>query len=257
MLLAIDVGNSHAVFGLHNGDRWAAVWRRATRTEETEDELGGWLRSLLTAQDIQPTIDAAVCASVVPSLNQSLLWMCRRWFGVELNFLQGGVSVGLVVKYDPPGSVGADRLANALGALENYRPPLIVVDFGTGTNFDVVDSEGAYIGGAIMPGVLVGSDALFKKAAKLPHVQGLSLTEPERAIGGNTVDSLRSGIVLGYASAIDGLVRRMAEELNAECGVISTGGLGSMFLGVCKTIQHHEPNLTLDGLRVAADRLKN
>jgi type III pantothenate kinase len=182
--------------------------------------------------------------------------MCERWFGTELRFLSGGQSVGLAVKYDPPGSVGADRLANALGALETYAAPLIVVDFGTGTNFDVVDAEGAYVGGAIMPGVLVGSEALFRKAAKLPHVQGLALTVPPRAIGGNTVESLQSGIVLGYAAAIDGLVERMKAELSAECRVISTGGLGSMFQGVCKTIQHFEPNLTLDGLRVAAKRLE-
>jgi type III pantothenate kinase len=132
---------------------------------------------------------------------------------------------------------------------------LIVVDFGTGTNFDVVDRSGSYIGGAIMPGVLVGSEALFKRAAKLPHVQGLALAAPTRAVGRNTVESLQSGIVLGYAEAIDGLVKRMKLEVGEDCSVISTGGLGSMFTGVCSSIDRFEPNLTLDGLAVAAERM--
>lgn len=255
MLLAIDAGNSHTVFGLFDGQSWVSVWRRHTNPDETEDELAAWLRSLFQAKGYEWKVDAVICASVAPALNSSLEALSSRWFGAPAKFLKGGSAVGLKVEYQPETSVGADRLANALGALEKFKPPLIVVDFGTGTNFDVVDERGAYIGGAIMPGVLVGSEALFKKAAKLPHVDGINLQPPKKAIGRSTVESLQSGIVLGYAAAIDGLVRRMRHELGAQCPVIATGGLGAMFMGTCETVQTFEPNLTLDGLRVAHARL--
>lgn len=255
MLLAIDVGNTHTVYGVHDGTEWRNVWRRMTNPDDTEDQIAGWLSSLFRLSELKFHVEHAICASVVPSLNLTLSLLCERWLKTELVFLRTGESVGLKVIYEPKTSVGADRLANALGALQKYEPPLIVVDFGTGTNFDVVDRDGSYIGGAIMPGVLVGSEALFRRAAKLPHVNGIDLVAPQRAIGKSTVESLQSGIVLGYASAIDGLVTRMASELECDCRVVSTGGLGSMFLGVCQTIEAFEPYLTLDGLRVAHSRL--
>ena len=254
MLLAIDVGNTHTVFGLWDGGNWEAVWRHATNPETTEDELAAWLRSLFTLNELEWTLDAAICASVVPAANDSLSRLCERWFNLPLEFLRDGAAVGLEVDYQPVNSVGADRLANAIGALAKFEPPLVVVDFGTGTNFDAVDSLGRYVGGAIMPGIVVGSEALFKRAAKLPYVDTLNLEAPAKAIGKSTVQSLQSGIVLGYAAAIDGLVRRICTELSGSCSVIATGGLGSMFLGLCETIEAFEPNLTLDGLRVAHQR---
>jgi type III pantothenate kinase len=257
MLLAIDVGNTHKVFGLWNGSEWVAVWRHATNLETTEDQLAAWLRSLFSASGLEWRIDEAICASVVPAVNETLDRLCGRWLGVELRYLRDGASVGLPVDYQPVNSVGADRLANALGALQLFKPPLVVVDFGTGTNFDAVDPQGRYVGGAIMPGIIVGSEALFNRAAKLPHVDTLNLEPPTRAIGKSTVQSLQSGIVLGYASAIDGLVRRICEELTGNCSVVATGGLGAMFRGLCETIQAFEPTLTLDGLRVANQRLRS
>jgi type III pantothenate kinase len=256
MLLAIDVGNTHSVFGLWDGESWAAVWRRATDPQTTEDQLAAWLRSLYALSGFEWNVDAAICASVVPGVNDSLERLCDRWFGIPLVFLRDGKSVGLEVDYQPSNSVGADRLANALGALATFDPPLIVVDFGTGTNFDAVDAKGRYVGGAIMPGIVVGSEALFKRAAKLPYVDALKLEPPEHAIGKSTVQSLQSGIVLGYAAAIDGLVRRICLELGGSCSVIATGGLGAMFHGLCETVQAFEPTLTLDGLRVAMQRLR-
>jgi type III pantothenate kinase len=256
MLLAIDVGNTHSVFGLWDGESWAAVWRHATNPQTTEDELAAWLRSLYALSGFEWNIDAAICASVVPAVNDSLERLCERWFGISLVFLRDGASVGLEVDYQPANSVGADRLANALGALASYKPPLVVVDFGTGTNFDSVDAKGRYVGGAIMPGIVVGSEALFARAAKLPYVDALKLEAPAKAIGKSTVQSLQSGIVLGYADAIDGLVGRICAELGEPCWVIATGGLGSMFHGLCDRIQAFEPNLTLDGLRVAISRLR-
>jgi len=255
MLLAIDVGNTHTVYGLWDGDRWRVQWRRETDPYTTEDELGGWLRSMFSLEDIPWKLDRAICASVSPPANEALSRMCERYFQLDLRFLTSGEAVGLVVDYKPPTSVGADRIANALGALERYTPPVIVVDFGTGTNFDVIDAEGRYLGGAIMPGILVGSEALFKKAAKLPHVEGLSLKAPDSAVGKSTVHSLQSGIVLGYKHGIDGLVKEMIGELGGTCTVVATGGLGGMFKDLCETIQEYEPTLTLDGLRVASERL--
>lgn len=255
MLLAIDVGNTHIVFGVWHEGRWAAQWRHATDPETTEDQLGAWLRTMFEMAKLPWQIERAVCASVVPSMVEPIRLLCGRWLNLDVRFLRGGAEIGLPVLYEPPTSVGADRLANALGALALVPPPLIVVDFGTGTNFDAVDREGRYLGGAIMPGILVGSEALIRRAAKLPQVEGLALTAPKRAIGGTTVESLQSGIVLGYAAAIDGLATRMDAELGGGCHVLATGGLGGTFLDLCERIERFEPTLTLDGLRIANDRM--
>ena len=255
MLLAIDVGNTHCVFGVWHEGRWAAQWRHRTDPETTEDQLGAWLRTMFEMAGLPWDLGTVVCACVVPPMVEPLRLLGERWLGIPVVFLKDGASVGLKVLYHPPTSVGADRLANALGALSLMEPPLIVVDFGTGTNFDAVDREGRYVGGAIMPGILVGSEALFRRAAKLPHVEGLSLAAPARAIGGSTVESLQSGIVLGYAAAINGLAGQMDAELGGGCRVVATGGLGAMFLPLCERIESFEPTLTLDGLRIAAGLL--
>ena len=257
MLLAIDVGNTHCVFGVWDGSKWAAQWRHATDPETTEDQLGAWLRTMFEMADLPWQVERVVCACVVPPMVEPIRLVSERWLGVPAVFLRDGAAFGLTVLYEPPTSVGADRLANALGALSFSKPPLIVVDFGTGTNFDAVDRKGRYIGGAIMPGILVGSEALFRRAAKLPHVDGLSLKAPERAIGRSTVQSLQSGIVLGYAAAIDGLVAKMDAELGGGSTVVATGGLGGMFLDLCEKIESFRPTLTLDGLRIAAERLSS
>jgi type III pantothenate kinase len=254
MLLAIDVGNTHCVFGVWNGSRWVAQWRHATDPETTEDQLGAWLRTMFEMAGLPWKVEQVVCACVVPPMVEPIRLLSERWLGVPATFLRDGAAFGLTVLYEPPTSVGADRLANALGALSLLKPPLIVVDFGTGTNFDAVDRDGRYVGGAIMPGILVGSEALFRRAAKLPHVDGLSLRAPERAIGRSTVQSLQSGIVLGYAAAIDGLVAKMDAELGGGSKVVATGGLGGMFLDLCDRIESFQTTLTLDGLRIAAER---
>lgn len=160
--------------------------------------------------------------------------------------------MGIAVRYDPPSSVGADRLANALGALAKYSPPLIVVDFGTATTLDAVASDGAYVGGAILPGISIAGQALVSHTAKLPQFE---YKEPERAIGRNTVESLQSGMMLGYAGAIDSLVARFKQELGGNPKVISTGGLGELFFGLSDAIEAHEPNLTLEGIVIAYDRI--
>ena len=252
MLLAIDVGNTHTVFGVWNGAEWLAVWRRGTNPSATEDQLAVWLRGAFDLSGIEFKVTGVICASVVPPANDALERLSRRWFGIEPRFIHGGADIGLEVRYDPPSAVGADRLANALAALAGRQPPIIVVDFGTATTFDAVSADGAYAGGAIMPGVVVSSEALIKRAAQLPQVE---FTAPARALGGSTIESLQSGIMHGYAGAIDHLAKAIARELGGRVTVIATGGLGRLFVDLCTTIECFEPNLTLDGLRIAHERI--
>lgn len=251
MLLAIDVGNTHTVVGIHDGIQWRATWRRSTNAEDTEDQIAAWLRTMFELSGLPWHIDYAICASVVPALDAVLQMMCDRWIGVPIAFLRRGEDVGLKVTYEPPTAVGADRLANALGALQSYNPAIVVVDFGTATTFDAIDAVGTYVGGAILPGVRLSSQALFNRAAKLPRVD---LTAPKTALGRNTVHSLQSGIMFGYAGAIDRLAAEISSELG-EARVIATGGLGASFVDLCDSIEAYEPMLTMDGLLVAADRL--
>ncbi len=254
MLLAIDAGNTHSVYGVWDGQSWIAVWRKSTSAQDTEDEIAAWLFSLLDSAKIGRHFDGIVCASVVPPLNHALRLLGRVWFSVEPIFLTADHRLNLMVVYDPPTAVGADRIANALGALERFEPPIVVVDFGTATTFDVIDSEGSYVGGAILPGVEVSTQSLVARTAKLPQID---FRAPERAIGRNTTESLQSGIVLGYAGAIDALATQIDQELGGGATIIATGGLGALFVGVSKSIQSYEPTLTLDGLRICYERLKN
>ena len=253
MLLAIDVGNTHTVCGVWQEGKWLAIWRRNTSIHVTEDELVVWLKGMFDLSGIPWQVEGAICGSVVPQVDGIWSKVSDRWLGVPLKFLKRGSDVGLKVEYDPPHAVGADRLANALGALERFKPPIVVVDFGTATTFDTIDGAGSYIGGAILTGVTLSSQALFDKAAKLPQVEYVA---PDHAIGRNTVQSLQSGIMFGYAGAIDSLARRIDAELGGGTKIIATGGLGGMFLGLCETIESYEPTLTLDGLVIASERLK-
>ena len=253
MLWAIDVGNTQTVVGLWDGTMWVATWRRATDAEASEDELAAWINALSGLANLPFEADAVVVASVVPQASQSLARFARRWLGCEACFLIDGNQVGLVVLYDPPRAVGADRIANALGALAKWKPPIIVVDFGTATTFDAIDRQGAYAGGAILPGVEVSSRALVGRTAKLPQIE---LKRPERAVGRSTVESLQSGIVLGHAGAVDALVSRMDDELGGGSMVVATGGLGGLFEGLCESISGYDPLLTLDGLRLAWDLMR-
>lgn len=251
MLWAIDVGNTHTVVGLWDGSRWRSVWRRSTDVGATEDELAAWMKALCELEHLPMEAQGVVCASVVPAMRPAISRLGSRWLGADPTFLERGDQVGLTVVYDPPHAVGADRIANALGALELGSPPILVVDFGTATTFDAINGDGAYVGGAILAGIEVSSQALVGRTAKLPQVE---LAAPERAIGRTTVESLQSGMVLGYAGAIDTLARRMADELGGA-RVLATGGLGRLFTDLCTELDAYEPNLTLDGLRIAHGRM--
>lgn len=251
MLWAIDVGNTHTVVGLHDGREWVSVWRLATNAGDTEDHFAATLGQLCEMAGHPLAADGVVIGSVVPTVNAAWAAFASEWLGKPATFLETGAQVGVQVSYEPPHAVGADRIANTLAAVEKYGFPIIIVDFGTATTFDTVDSTGCYVGGAILPGVLVSVEALAQRAAKLPSV---SLRNPGPAIGRNTVDALHSGVMYGYAGSVDALCRRISAELGGSVKVIATGGLASAFLGLCETIELVEPDLTLDGLLIAFKR---
>jgi type III pantothenate kinase len=252
MLLAIDVGNTQTTFGMWNGVEWLHVWRRSTLPDTSEDELGGWFCALAANAGLPMEVKAIVVASVVPALQRSINRFGQRYFGkIPLQVL-ATMDLGIPVLYEPVTSLGPDRLANALGAFQILKPPFVVIDIGTATTFDVVDASGAFVGGAILPGPMSSAQALVARTAKLPQVE---FKAPPSAIGRNTVHGLQSGLVLAYAGGLEALAQQMVGELGKDTTVVATGGDGGLFAELCPSVQQYIPNLTLDGLRVAAERL--
>ena len=257
MLLAIDSGNTNTVFAVFDDD--GAVkgeWRASTDTNRTADEFGVWLTQLMELEGVERShIKAAIVATVVPATYFSLKTLCRKYFGCEPLLVGGpGVELGLQVRVDHPEEVGADRLVNAVAANERYGGPMIILDFGTATTFDVVDAEGNYTGGVIAPGINLSLEALHMAAAKLPRV---AIGRPKGVVGKGTVTAMQSGIYWGYISMIEGLVARIQEEQGgADFTVIATGGLASLFAEATDVIHHVDADLTLRGL-LAIHRLNN
>jgi type III pantothenate kinase len=257
MLLAIDVGNTNVTIGVFDGERLAHNWRLAALHERTADELGIFVTRLFeqTKVDVS-TVSGIAVASVVPPLTRPMEEMCERYFHKHA-LIVDATNAGMPVRYSPVGDVGADRIVNAVAAWEKYgrteRIPLIVVDFGTGTTFDVISSEGEYLGGVICPGIYISAEALFQRAARLPRVD---VRKPSKVIGQNTVNAMQSGLFFGYVEMVDGLVRRMRGELagGANAMVIATGGLADVISGESSSIQRVDANLTLDGLRIIFER---
>jgi type III pantothenate kinase len=249
MLLAIDVGNTHALYGLHHGERWIATWRQHTDPLLTEDEIATFVGAMIAQERAGAQVTRVAVCSVVPAIDERLQQYAEQRLGLKPFFVRHDTARGLKIRIEPPESVGADRIANAAAALHHYGRPVIVVDLGTATTFDAISPEGEYLGGAIMPGVEISMSALFHRAAKLNKI---SLWVPENAIGRSTEDSLRSGIVLGNAAAIDGLVTRIAAELGGQPTVVATGGVSKSIVDACRTVQHVDPMLTLEGIRLLA-----
>ncbi len=247
MLLAIDSGNTNIVFAVYDGDQLRGEWRASTDSERTADELGVWLTQLLTIEGLNRLdITAAIIASVVPAMVFGLKTLCRRYFRCEpLVVGDEGVDLGLSIQLDRPEEVGADRLVNAVAAHKYYKGPLIVIDFGTATTFDVVDAAGNYCGGAIAPGINLSLEALHTAAAKLPRV---AIGRPKNVIGRATVPAMQSGIFWGYVSLIEGLVMRITEEFGEKMLVVATGGLAPLFADATKVINFLDADLTLRGL---------
>ncbi|HHY95286.1 MAG TPA: type III pantothenate kinase [Firmicutes bacterium] len=252
MLLAVDVGNTNIVWGVYRGKELSFHWRTTTGRQTTADEFGMLLHQLCAYHGLGlAALHAVVMASVVPPLTPALEEMCRRYLGVEALVVGPGVKTGMDIRYDNPREVGADRIVNAVAAYELYGGPAIVVDFGTATTFDVISSQGEYLGGAIAPGIGISTEALFERAARLPRIE---LVKPRSAIGKNTVASMQAGIVFGFAGQVDELVRRIKKELGEEARVIATGGMAELLAGEARTIEKVDPLLTLEGLRLIYER---
>ncbi len=246
MLLAIDVGNTQTVIGLFDGEELGEHWRVATESERTGDELGLLLRGLVDLD----ALEGVVLSSTVPSLLRAYEEAAER-AGVTLLVLGPGTRTGIPVRYDDPREVGPDRIANAVAALERYGAPCIVVDFGTSTNFDVVSSEGEYVGGVLAPGIEVSMEALSARAARLFSVD---FSEPATVIAKNTAASLQSGLVYGFAGQVDGIVERIRGELGVDAQTIATGGLADLIVPHARTLERVDPFLTLEGLRLVWER---
>ena len=248
MLLAIDSGNTNTVFAVFDDDgKVLGEWRSSSDSYRTADEFGVWLIQLMEIANIdREEIDAAIIATVVPANLFDLKTLCRKYFNNDPIVVgEAGVELGLKVLTDQPEEVGADRLVNALAAHARYSGPLIVVDFGTATTFDVVDADGSYCGGVIAPGVNLSLEALHMAAAKLPRV---AIAKPDRVIGKGTIEAMQSGVYWGYVSLIEGIVKRISEEFGEQMNVIATGGLASMFSQSTDVIDSADGELTLRGL---------
>lgn len=262
-LLAIDIGNTNIVFGLFNlserdetkdGLKRSLIytWRIHTITSRTPEEHFSFTVTMLNWHGINPSDVNAVCmCSVVPPLTQTLEEMSKRFFNVAPLVVGADMDLGVRILYEDPKAVGADRLVNAIAAHELYGGPCIVVDFGTATTFDAITADGAYLGGAIAPGIVISAEALFERTAKLPRIQ---LEIPSTAIGRSTVASMQSGIIFGYVGLVKELVARFKQELG-EAKVVATGGLAKMMAPLVGVIDEVEEDLTLLGLRIAFKRL--
>lgn len=248
MLLTLDVGNTNVTLGVYQGEKLIATWRFATDVEKLPDEYAVLILSLLRHENLADSdITEAIIACVVPDLEPAFDLLCRRYFGVMPLHVTAGIRTGLRILYDSPRDVGADRVADAVAAIHIYGPPLIVVDLGTATVFDAINAEGDYLGGAISPGLGIASEALYRRAAKLYRVE---LTRPGSAIGRNTITAIQSGILFGYVGLIEGIVGRMKEELGHDTKVIGTGGYAELISRETTVIDHVNPELTLEGLRM-------
>lgn len=253
MLLVIDAGNTNIVFAVHDGEKWRATWRIATEVKRTSDEYAVWLLALMERVGLDPAaIKTAIVGTVVPAALYDLRKFCRDWIGVEPLVANPSLEWGYPVRVDTPVTeIGADRRLNALAAHEMFGGPLIVVDFGTATTFDVVEADGAYCGGAIAPGVNLSMQALHAAAARLPRI---SVGRPFAAIGRSTPEAMRSGLFWGYVGLIEGMVSRIVREMPEPVKVIATGGLAPLFSEGTELFDHVVPELTLEGLRLLADR---
>lgn len=253
MLLAINANNTNTVFSVWDGERLKGAWRAATDARRTADEYVVWLDHLLSLEGLaRAQLDGAIIASVVPEANFNLVTLCRRYCNsVPLVVGEPGIALGAKALVDRPEEVGADRLVNTVAAHDRFPTPLIVVDFGTATTFDIVDKEGNYCGGVIAPGINLSLTALHMAAAKLPSVR---IRRTDHVIGKDTVACMQSGLYWGYVGLVEGLVARIRQEFGQPMGVVATGGLAPLFDGATESIEHIDPNLTLWGLRLIYER---
>src|SRR6185436_796601 len=255
MLLVIDIGNTNTSLGVFDGEILIAHWRLTAARSRTVDEWGVHVRNLFSLADLDfKSIDAITIASVVPPLNFPLKQMSELYFHLTPLFVDHTVDTGVPILYQPPADVGADRIVDAVAAIHKYGAPCIVVDFGTATTFDAINEKGEYVGGVITPGISISSDALFERAAKLPRVE---IKRPAKVIGSATIEAMQSGLYHGYAGLVDGILKKMIDELGGEPKVIATGGLAPLIAKGSDFINVVDETLTLEGLRLVYQRQKH
>ena len=248
MLLVIDVGNTNTVLGLYDGEHLIHDWRIRTVVDHTIDEYGMLIYNLYKTSRIPlRKIKDIIISCVVPPMLNILEPLCQKYFDVKPLIVGPGVKTGMPIFYDNPKEVGADRIVNAVAGFEKYRQDLIIVDFGTATTFDYISKKGEYMGGCIAPGIMISSEALFERAAKLPRVE---LSKPKAIVGKDTVSSMQAGIMYGYAGLVDGICERIRAEVKSDPLVIGTGGLARIVAPETKSIKVVDDMLTLEGLRI-------
>ena len=246
MLLAIEQGNTNTLFAVHDGGEWIAQWRAATEASRTADEYAVWLNQLLVMKGLRfEALTGCIISSVVPQSIFNLRNLARRYLHTEPLVIGENAELGIEVRIDKPSEAGADRLVNAIGAHVVYQGPLIVIDFGTATTFDVIAADGAFEGGVIAPGINLSMEALHTAAAKLPRV---AIQKPQRVVGKDTVTAMQSGVFWGYIALIEGLIARIKAEWDTPMTVVATGGVASLFHGATLAIDHFDPDLTIRGM---------
>ncbi|MGA2525229.1 MAG: type III pantothenate kinase [Smithellaceae bacterium] len=251
MLLVIDVGNTNTVLGLYDGDQLIHDWRIRTEIDHTIDEYGMLIFNLYQSSRMKTekikAVNAIIISCVVPPMLNILEPLCVKYFNVKPLIVGPGIKTGMPIFYDNPKEVGADRIVNAVAAYDKYRQAAIIIDFGTATTFDYISPKGEYMGGCIAPGIMISSEALFERAARLPRVE---LSKPKSVVTKDTVSAMQAGIIFGYAGLIDGIVERMKAEIKTKPLVIATGGLARLVASETKCIDKIEDMLTLEGLRI-------
>jgi type III pantothenate kinase len=251
MLLVLDVGNTNTTLGVYEETTLTHSWRLTSERQRTVDEYGIMCRTLLQLARLDSSaINGIAISSVVPPLDFTLHKMAEVYFHIQPLFVNAG-NAGIPVLYDDPREVGADRIVNAVAALSRYGSPCVVVDFGTATTFDAISRNGEYLGGIIYPGIQISADALFQRAARLRNTE---IRRPERLIGTNPTASIQSGLYYGNIALVDGVLKRMIEELGADARVIATGGLAPLIARGSEVIERVDPDITLEGLRIIYDR---
>ncbi|WP_136607580.1 type III pantothenate kinase [Paenibacillus dokdonensis] len=253
MILVIDIGNTNIVLGIYKRRELLHHFRLSTIRHSTSDEYGVWFHNLFHMSGIPVSdIQGVIMSSVVPPMVHIIEEMCRKYIHKQPLMVGPGIRTGLNLRSENPREVGADRIVNAVAAVDLYKGPLVVVDFGTATTFDCIDEKGNYLGGAIVPGIGIATEALVQRASKLPRIE---LEKPKKVIGRNTVHAMQAGIIFGYAGQVDGIVKRMKEEMDApHLKVVATGGLAELIASESEAIDEVNPLLTLEGLRLIYER---
>jgi type III pantothenate kinase len=248
MLLAIDIGNTNIKIGIFDGDKLKATWSLATGIHRTSDEYGGVLLNLMERKKIPPSkVTGVALCGVVPPLLSTFVELCRKYLSTKPLVVEAGVKTGMRIRLDNPREVGPDRVVDAVAAQNLYGKPVIIIDLGTATTFDVVSREGDYLGGAIAPGIIMATEALYTRTAALPRI---GLSRPKQVIGKGTISAMQSGIIFGYIELIEGMIRRIEKELGGKAKVVATGGQAYPFAEEIAAIDVINPDLTLIGLRL-------